>query len=137
MRYGKIENNRLVYYPNPVTADGQKIYNPTVEMLSERGYKRIVNRDYPSDGKHYKQEFIETETEIIITWADNEAEYWRTTSYDEAVDTEIRKRYSASAEFAILRQRDEKPEEYAAYYAYCEECKEYCKQMREKYEVRE
>lgn len=45
-------------------------------------------------------------------------------SYDEAVDAEIRKRYSVSQEFAILRQKDEKPDEYAEYYAYCEECKE-------------
>lgn len=44
-------------------------------------------------------------------------------SYDEAVDAEIRKRYSVSQEFAILRQKDEKTEEYAEYYAYCEECK--------------
>ena len=44
-------------------------------------------------------------------------------SYDELVDYEIRKKYTASQEFAILRQRDEKPEEYAEYYAYCEECK--------------
>lgn len=43
--------------------------------------------------------------------------------YDEAVDAEIRKRYTVSQEFAILRQRDEKPKEYAEYYAYCEECK--------------
>lgn len=64
-----------------------------------------------------------------------EAEYWKTVDYAEAVNVEIRKRYSVSAEFAILRQRDEKPEEYAAYYAYCEECKEYCRQMRSKYEV--
>ena len=41
--------------------------------------------------------------------------------YNEAVDNEIRKRYSVSQEFAILRQKDEKPEEYAEYYAYCEE----------------
>lgn len=44
-------------------------------------------------------------------------------TYDELVDAEIRKRYSASQEFAILRQKDEKPVEYAEYYAYCEECK--------------
>lgn len=49
--------------------------------------------------------------------------------YGEAVDNEIRKRYSASEEFAILRQRDSKPEEYAEYYAYCEECKAYVKKM--------
>ena len=44
-------------------------------------------------------------------------------NYNDAVDNEIRKRYSVSQEFAILRQKDEKPEEYAEYYAYCEECK--------------
>ncbi len=55
--------------------------------------------------------------------AQAEREYWQTVSYDEAVDAQIRKRYSVSQEFAILRQRDEKPEEYAEYFAYCEECK--------------
>ena len=59
-----------------------------------------------------------------------EKEYWLNVSYDEAVNTEIRKQYSDSAEFAILRQKDEKPEEYATYYAYCEECKAYVKQKK-------
>ena len=35
----------------------------------------------------------------------------------------IRRRYSMSDELAILRQRDEKPEEFAAYHDYAEECK--------------
>jgi hypothetical protein len=56
-----------------------------------------------------------------------ERAYWQSVSYDDAVDAEIRKRYSVSQEFAILRQREEKPEEYAAYYAYCEECKAFVK----------
>lgn len=64
--------------------------------------------------------------------AEAERAYWLNTSYDELVDTEIRKRYTASQEFAILRQKDEKPEEYAAYYAYCEECKAYVKTQMEK-----
>ena len=63
--------------------------------------------------------------------AQAEAEYWRNVSYDEAVNAEIRKRYTESAEFALLRQKDEKPEEYAAYYAYCEECKAQVKEARE------
>lgn len=58
-----------------------------------------------------------------------EREYWQSIDYDEAVNNEIRKRYSASEEFAILRQRDSKQEEYSAYYAYCEECKAYVKKM--------
>jgi hypothetical protein len=63
-----------------------------------------------------------------------ERRYFLETPYDEAVNTEIRKRYSVSQEFAILRQRDEKPDEYAAYFAYCEECKAYVKRQKAKYE---
>ena len=59
-----------------------------------------------------------------------ERSYWLNTPYDTAVDAEIRKRYTISQEFAILRQRDEKPEEYAAYFAYCEECKAYVKEQQ-------
>jgi len=43
--------------------------------------------------------------------------------YEQKVDTLIRQRYSASEEFALLRQKDSKPDEYAEYYAWCEECK--------------
>lgn len=43
--------------------------------------------------------------------------------YKTKIDKLIRQRYSVSDEIAILRQRDSKPEEYAEYNAYCEECK--------------
>lgn len=59
-----------------------------------------------------------------------EREYWENIPYDEAVDNKIRERYSISQEFAILRQRDEKPDEYAAYFAYCEECKAFVKEKK-------
>ena len=35
----------------------------------------------------------------------------------------IRSRYSFNEELAIQRQRDSKPEEFAEYFAFCEECK--------------
>jgi hypothetical protein len=35
----------------------------------------------------------------------------------------IRRKYSVSAELAVMRQRDTKPEEFEAYFAYVEECK--------------
>lgn len=47
----------------------------------------------------------------------------QTISYEELVDSKIRARYTISQEFAILRQRDTKPEEFAEYNAYCEQCK--------------
>lgn len=67
-----------------------------------------------------------TAEEIAATEQGNaqaDREYWQSIPYDEAVNAEIRKRYTESQEFAILRQKDEKPEEYAEYYAYCEKCK--------------
>lgn len=62
-----------------------------------------------------------------------ERKYWLSIPYDEAVNDEIRKRYSASQEFAILRQQVEKPDEYREYYEYCEACKAFVKQKKEEY----
>lgn len=70
---------------------------------------------------------------ITADQAEQERQYWLSTPYDEAVDAEIRKRYSASQEFAILRQREEKPEEYEAYYTYCEACKNLVKENQRRW----
>lgn len=81
--------------------------------------------------------FIEmTAEEIAAMEAERETaerEYWQSILYDEAVNAKIREKYTESQEFAILRQRDEKPEEYEAYYAYCEECKAFVKDQKNKY----
>ena len=39
------------------------------------------------------------------------------------IERAIRARYSFNQELAIQRQRDTKPEEFAEYFAFCEECK--------------
>lgn len=44
-------------------------------------------------------------------------------TYSERVERLIRERYTVSDELAILRQKDEKPEDYAEYYAFAEDCK--------------
>lgn len=43
--------------------------------------------------------------------------------YAGRVEQLIRKKYTLSAELAILRQRDSKPDEFAEYNAFAEECK--------------
>jgi hypothetical protein len=43
--------------------------------------------------------------------------------YATKISNKIHKKYSRDAELSILRQRDEKPEEFAAYYAFAEQCK--------------
>lgn len=75
-----------------------------------------------------------TPEEIAAMEAEHEAAektYWANVNYAEVVNEKIRERYSISDEFAILRQKDEKPEEYAAYFAYCEECKAFVKQKKQ------
>lgn len=46
------------------------------------------------------------------------------TAYKERVESLIRERYTVADELGILRQRDTKPEEFAAYNAFAEACKE-------------
>lgn len=48
-------------------------------------------------------------------------------SYNDRVNDLIRRRYSLSEELAILRQREEKPEEFAEYYGFAEQCKQEAK----------
>ena len=62
----------------------------------------------------------------VLVVRDKTAELSRiknTIEYPQLVENKIRKKYSVSAELAILRQRDTKPEEFAEYNAFCELCK--------------
>lgn len=43
--------------------------------------------------------------------------------YESEIIRRIRERYTINQELAILRQRDTKPEEFAEYNAYVEQCK--------------
>lgn len=79
------------------------------------------------DGKIYRDMTAEEIAERQAQTEAAEKEYWQNIPYDEAVNAKIRERYTESQEFAILRQKDEKPDEYAVYYAYCEECKAFVK----------
>jgi hypothetical protein len=45
-------------------------------------------------------------------------------AYGDMVNAMIRSRYTVSEELALLRQKDDKPEEYTDYYNFVEECKQ-------------
>lgn len=85
--------------------------NLTDEEISEvisnlsKQYKSNQSVDYVS--------YNSDENKLIIA----------TFEYDELVDNLIRERYSISQEFAILRQRDTKQDEFATYNEYAEQCK--------------
>lgn len=86
------------------------------------------------DGKCYQTDSVYDE-KIDMNFEQEEKQYWQTVDYGEAINSEIRKKYTVSEEFAILRQKEEKPEEYAEYYAYCESCKTFVKEQKQKYEI--
>lgn len=85
------------YFREPLIAGGKQIYNPSEEMILAAGWEEYIPEEEPSE------------------------EYQPT--YEERVVELIRQRYSIDDEIAILRQKETKADEYAAWYAYCEQCK--------------
>jgi hypothetical protein len=67
--------------------------------------------------------YRELTAEEIAQQQAEERKQYQSMDYGDIVETLIRQKYSLSAELAILRQRDSKPEEFAEYNAYAEECK--------------
>ena len=66
-----------------------------------------------------------TKEQILLAAENGTAE----SAYAALVNQAIRRRYSLSAELAILRQREEKKEEFAAFHLYAEACKEEAKAL--------
>lgn len=112
--YKKI-NERTEEYTVTIPAE----YNEDGVIIAEE-HEEVLTRTIPIMGLIYRDA---TQEEIAEMQGKTPP-----VNYGEAVNNAIRERYSVSQEFAILRQKDEKPEEYAEYYAYCEECKEKVKQ---------
>lgn len=95
--------------------------------------KSLINGKYVEIAE---KEISEEYTKIIETeQKEKELEYWQNISYDEAVNIEIRKKYTESQEFSILRQKDEKPTEYQTYYEYCEKCKTFVKEKKAQQQI--
>lgn len=97
----------------------------------EAVYSRELIKEYPSGGKEYKTVLVTPAIEAKEAWDEYEdiqvyilyTEAELQEQYENYVNTLIREKYTLSQELAILRQRDTKPEEYAVYNEYCEECK--------------
>lgn len=66
-----------------------------------------------------------------VTIAADDVDHWTEAAppaydraaYEARTEQLIRERYTVGAELAILRQRDSKPDEFAAYNAFAEQCK--------------
>lgn len=99
-RYYKEIDGKKVFFDGIIRKNGRQIINATKELILADGWQ-----------------------EYVPTVAGGEV-----LTYEKLVEQYIRERYSASDELAILRQRDTKPDEFNAYYEYCEECKQKAKE---------
>lgn len=73
--------------------------------------------------------YREMTAEEIAQQQAEERKQYQSMDYGELVESLIRRKYSLSAELAILRQRDSKPQEFEEYNAYAEQCKVKAKEM--------
>lgn len=84
------------------------------------------------EGKPYIPAHTETEEiQVYIPYTEAEIAENAKAKYELTVERYIRERYSLNAELAILRQRDTKPEEFAEYNAYAEDCKARAKALEQ------
>lgn len=90
----------------------------------------VLNRCYQyENGKflfnkskfEYQKSMMKVITELGSDFDDN--------GYETIVLIGIRKKYSLQDEQALIRQKDEKPEEWSVYYDYCEQCKKEAKEQ--------
>lgn len=97
-----------------------EIWTDTEHIIRKKGDNnptQIRRRRVNADELSQWEEITVEEAENAKRSAEAEERYRR------IVNERIRRRYDVNAELAILRQRDTKPEEFAAYNAYAEECK--------------
>ena len=76
IRYGKLVDDDIEFAPRVIKRENSTIYNPTIRMLIEEGYKPIVN-EYPpesSEGYHYEVSYRDDGDTITCIWTQVENE---------------------------------------------------------------
>ena len=100
---------------------GGKFYE-VVKMFANGGEE--VEEILPTEGIEEKPAWNEYEDiQVYIPYTTEELEARRIKAYEDLVESLIRQKYTISNELAILRQKEDKPEEFQEYYSYAEQCK--------------
>lgn len=70
-KFGKIENNRIVYAPSVIIDGDKQIITTDASIYLQYGYKEIVREPYPQGEVAYKEHYVESDTTITISWAED------------------------------------------------------------------
>lgn len=131
MKYAKLENGQLIPAPGEVRQDGMVIMNPGAEILGPMGYNPVEYTERPevsTPGNELREVYTDDGDRITVTYEEFTPEPAPEPSYEDQVVALIRERYDQTAENALNRQRNRKPEDFKAFDDYCEACKEQVKQ---------
>ena len=70
-RFGKIENGKLVFAPSVITDGDKQIISNDASVYLRYGYKQIMREPYPQGEIVYKENYVENDTTITISWAED------------------------------------------------------------------
>ena len=77
--FGKLIDGNIECAPNYIKKDNKDIFNYNLEsnyeMLTNDGYKKVVDSSAPAEMKKPHKVWKETDTEIIATWIDDYCEH--------------------------------------------------------------
>ena len=119
--FNKINSDACLKHTYWIFANYFALVNNSLDFTEEQ--LDIIQKCHDNElPRSYAEDLYQKLLEMLPKQEPQEVEQ-PTISYDELVDSKIRARYTVSQEFAILRQRDTKPDEFAEYNAYCEQCK--------------
>ncbi len=129
--YARLVGGQPAWAPDLLQEEGFTIANPSAARLAAAGYKPVVREPHPEAAeRNFREIYTEEEACIRVrrvqAAADDAAP---AAAYEERVEALIRARYTVSDELALLRQRAVKPEEFEAYFAFCEACKERAREI--------
>lgn len=111
-----------------ITANGGKVVEingiPYKIIAEYKNGGKDIEQIYETPAVSAKEAYDEYEDiKVYIPYTAEEIVKIKQQNYENRVVDLLRIKYSLNQELAILRQRDDKPEEFAAYSAYAEQCK--------------
>lgn len=70
-KFGKIENNRIVYAPSVIIDGDKQIITTDASVYLQYDYKEIMREPYPQGEIVYKEHYVESDTTITISWVED------------------------------------------------------------------
>lgn len=126
---GRLVQDKLFVAHHPkIHANAGKFHYKTVKEFPNGG--KEVEKVWDVEPVKGQEAYDEHEDILVfIPYTHNELEIQRKAKYENLVERLIREQYSLNAEIAIIRQQNEKPDEYKAYYDFAESCKSKAKEQ--------